>query len=805
MYFEVFERPPSVLECQEYFSGFQNTETNLVSLLLSVGYDDTNYVDHNLFTICGIYVDERDMTIFNRLKYWYMSCCGRCGVLRPNYFFIHHRTLTISTLCAVCRKDGDPMPCMTDVISLVDSAVLNAGAQSNDVLVDIMQVYKANSLLSIHKDCLIDFMVILAGEPHKEHSITVDDFICAVHDCGPYRFIKNGGRKNLQSVRFLCAQKQLVDNVSGSQRKRVRDSDKMFECGGYVSIFYQKKRSIMRIKHDVHHRREAPTQSLTNGVKEIISEMALNGMSPFQILAQIRKKSQNPVIYQDVYNAWASIMSSKFKRHEDPRKSVQMYLHECNTLEEIGVQSDPFGIVFSTKVGEKIVNSWRVEEVLIDSTYKTNKQQLELFVLIGSCMGAGFPLGYFLLEAGTGGGLKSREQSLTFFLECLSNKFSMLKPSFAFTDKEAAQINAIGNVFLLDAALCFWHMKRAIKRKLRELIKENKSTIKDEDEKKIFALIDAHYFRSPVTSKLSSAELRVVAISELDSFFRALQTETFFYSYLMNNWYDTITWKLWGRRHEHMIPFSRTTMKVESHWSMLKRQFLLPYNRPRVDLLVHVIASTVMVKFDHEYEALKLGRKKPFWWNAFVSMWKKASTSVINGAYHTDQANFICSCPAWLRSQYFICKHLVQDMACPHYHQITIRRSPPFVIIDNNSARLIANVDNEQLSLECSNDHNLRGNSTCIGGLQQEIAMVPHNGQEIQTEVEIKSEVKEIMDWFHNHVSELASCNAGMRQVQYLHDRILPRLRRYKSNVESAQRSRSVQQTWACDDTLYLP
>lgn len=111
----------------------------------------------------------------------------------------------------------------------------------------------------------------------------------------------------------------------------------------------------MRVKHDVHHRKETVPQSLSNEVKMRNAEMAINGMSPFQILAQIRKNTDHAVIYQDVYNTWASVMSSKLKRHEDPKVSDQMYIHECETLEELGVQTAPFGIVFSTNIGQKLV------------------------------------------------------------------------------------------------------------------------------------------------------------------------------------------------------------------------------------------------------------------------------------------------------------------------------------------------------------------------------------------------------------------------------------------------------------------
>lgn len=74
------------------------------------------------------------------------------------------------------------------------------------------------------------------------------------------------------------------------------------EYGGYVFIFYQEKRDLFRIKNDIHHCKENQTFSLSSDVKKLISELAFNDMSPFQIIARTRTRSGCPVIYQGVYN-----------------------------------------------------------------------------------------------------------------------------------------------------------------------------------------------------------------------------------------------------------------------------------------------------------------------------------------------------------------------------------------------------------------------------------------------------------------------------------------------------------------------
>lgn len=42
---------------------------------------------------------------------------------------------------------------------------------------------------------------------------------------------------------------------------------------------------------------------------------------------------------------------------------------------------------------------------------------------------------------------------------------------------------------------------------------------------------------------------------------------------------------------------------------MLKRRYITPYNRSRVNLLDQVLTSTLVEKPEHDYMAMKIGRK----------------------------------------------------------------------------------------------------------------------------------------------------------------------------------------------------
>lgn len=172
---------------------------------------------------------------------------------------------------------------------------------------------------------------------------------------------------------------------------------------------------------------------------------------------------------------------------------------------------------------------------------QTNRQKMELFVVIISCMGVGFPLSYFLLEPGTGSGLSSREKSLTSWLQAIRGAVPKLKPTFFFTDKDVAQIKSIQTVFSLRPSLCLWHIKRAMKRKIIDLRKRGHSRLSTQKERELLQLVDIHFFRSSAILRNSESELKAKAIGEIHSFLSECG-ETKLLEYYTSNWYDEKTW-----------------------------------------------------------------------------------------------------------------------------------------------------------------------------------------------------------------------------------------------------------------------
>jgi hypothetical protein len=66
------------------------------------------------------------------------------------------------------------------------------------------------------------------------------------------------------------------------------------------------------------------------------------------------------------------------------------------------------------------------------------------------------------------------------------------------------------------------------------------------------------------------------------------------WAYLWNRWYTPGQWKLWACSANPIIPRIKTTMIVESLWKHLKHRELAHFNRPRLDLVTHIVLKHLL-------------------------------------------------------------------------------------------------------------------------------------------------------------------------------------------------------------------
>ena len=239
-----------------------------------------------------------------------------------------------------------------------------------------------------------------------------------------------------------------------------------------------------------------------------------------------------------------------------------------------------------------------------DATYKTAKGHFELYGIIGTFEGAGFPLAYLMLDTTKAPSADDEDQPFT-LTEALTGFFCSIRdqglhPQYFYTDKDFAQMNAAKEVWPeAGIQLCQWHVERAVKRKLasRKRIKCSKYQVDEavtefdfidptfipeehlEAEfvvcpptlrETVINLMRKHFNMHPKIPVGASgefwtcAEIHRSAVCEMYDFCVA-HGLTPLWAYLWSSWYKATRWTLWARSTHPNIPLAKTNMVIEAH------------------------------------------------------------------------------------------------------------------------------------------------------------------------------------------------------------------------------------------------
>lgn len=228
----------------------------------------------------------------------------------------------------------------------------------------------------------------------------------------------------------------------------------------------------------------------------------------------------------------------------------------------------------------------------------------------------GYPFAYFLLERN--GPPLTRTKALIRLL--VTVKGMGIHPETVLTDKDSSQIQAIGHVYgVKSVQLCYWHALRAVENNIitkisspSESLKvryanidpfndgrfnltpsfpsvndagvggEISSGLKDE----ILALFRVHFNSHPWIPSVrdhsfsSPEEIYIRSVNEMYDLTKENGLDAL-WMYLWVYWYSPHEWQLWAvSSNSRRIPYGRTTMFVESHWRILKQDYLRNNARP---------------------------------------------------------------------------------------------------------------------------------------------------------------------------------------------------------------------------------
>ena len=311
----------------------------------------------------------------------------------------------------------------------------------------------------------------------------------------------------------------------------------------------------------------------------------------------------------------------------------------------------------------KCIGIANVSEIVIDSTFKTNQERFELFVVNANCGEYGMPLAYLYLLTldGTEEAYQDPRNKINTRVQALCEFFSTLRqtgllPVFVLLDKDAGEIAAVSEAWSWTAnlQLCYWHLEHAINRRIKDKSKSttytaakasdaykqfdfvdpkwipqgNSGTLCPEDSvKQLLELVKRHANMHPLIpiSKdtfWTSTEIYHASVKEIYQFCHSCG--------LVRLWYNKKDWKLFARSaFPTAMPIARTTMITESHWRVLKHNYKYNYNRPRLDRLTQILAKQLVPDFKVKLVHYNLNRGFPTWWQAFKKDWNKAATASI--------------------------------------------------------------------------------------------------------------------------------------------------------------------------------
>jgi hypothetical protein len=267
----------------------------------------------------------------------------------------------------------------------------------------------------------------------------------------------------------------------------------------------------------------------------------------------------------------------------------------------------------------------------------------ELYAVVGQHDGAGFSMAYLFID-------NSKKNNgactgiLTNFFESLYN-MGLNNIRFFITDKDMAQISAAKKIWPnVKVQICLWHIKKSLKKKLADntppkiinysssLANENFPFIDTEfyplpNERKstfifcpkdlrnsIISLFEKHLHYHPLIPDtngnfLTSTEIWRISVKEMYDFCFTNNLKNV-WAYLWTNWYEKNMWVLWARSAVATeICIFRTTMLMESHWKVVKRDYLPKFFRPRLDLVIYIIVSRLIPHHQQQFNKYKRGRE----------------------------------------------------------------------------------------------------------------------------------------------------------------------------------------------------
>jgi hypothetical protein len=305
-----------------------------------------------------------------------------------------------------------------------------------------------------------------------------------------YLNIKNKKLTGCATVYLGCTQREdrkwkRPENLPVKRRSEARSQITRYACIGRIilTIDLQQQCVLVQCNHQLAHEHpqykqvEFPMVAkewIKNNVKYNLQNPEFyRRLQQYKLIdAQIHTKEQ--VYY------WATVFSKQTYVFNPVNQllSAKEYLEKQQGYKIIYYLENDFirALGFTTP----LLNSIGIEslkEIIVDSTFKTNQERFELFVVNANCGGYGMPVAYLYLLTckGTEEAYNNPRNTINTRVQALQEFFASLRkegllPAFVLLDKDAGEISAIEEAWswTTNLQLCYWHLEHAINRRLKD-------------------------------------------------------------------------------------------------------------------------------------------------------------------------------------------------------------------------------------------------------------------------------------------------------------------------------------------------
>lgn len=266
-----------------------------------------------------------------------------------------------------------------------------------------------------------------------------------------------------EHIYAYCSQSKYFEKEKTTKRIRHNYGFQKFECSGQLYIHKSESYISIKISHTLAHLEAI--KDLSDHLVEQIKEMSLC-KTPGDIFRDLKTRQGSDEYLQLSLSQVSYIWTKATGMRETLSEADILEKHNFSQIILDDIQQGH--ILFMTEF-INLDSSY----IIVDSTFKTNKENFELFVVILLFEGEGYPGSYFYLQRkASEGQRKSAIES--WYLLLLTQRFKCLKksgvnPRFIKMDKDDGQIQAASSAWPQSTVnLCLWHILRAIKKRLKD-------------------------------------------------------------------------------------------------------------------------------------------------------------------------------------------------------------------------------------------------------------------------------------------------------------------------------------------------